>query len=223
MLEINEENLSECTIEMNIKPREAGSLNLQDRFSPGEHRYYNAYGSSVPEARFFSLYRAKKERRKIDMILQRSILLSLFVFLSEDSLKESLLLYRNLKSASGALDLGNVDAADYHLDFLLYGKNFPNTLASQARVIIFGPTLALTMGSLFQRSHLGVCSITWAGRPDCDYLQLLFINYQHADRLSDRSHLFLLDGLAALRLLSEEIKGDQSSNQYYNDNNKNNS
>ena len=27
--EINEENLSECTIEMNIKPREAGSLNLQ--------------------------------------------------------------------------------------------------------------------------------------------------------------------------------------------------
>ena len=78
----------------------------------------------MPEARFFSLYRAKKERRKIDMILQRSFLLSLFVFLSEDSLKESLLLYRNLKSASGALDLGNVDAADYHLDFLLYGKNF---------------------------------------------------------------------------------------------------
>ena len=29
VLEINEENLSECTIEMNIKPREAGSLNLQ--------------------------------------------------------------------------------------------------------------------------------------------------------------------------------------------------
>ena len=28
VLEINEENLSECTIEMNIKPREAGSLNL---------------------------------------------------------------------------------------------------------------------------------------------------------------------------------------------------
>lgn len=29
VLEINEENLSECTIEMNIRPREAGSLNLQ--------------------------------------------------------------------------------------------------------------------------------------------------------------------------------------------------
>ena len=29
VLAVNEENLSECTIEMNIKPREAGSLNLQ--------------------------------------------------------------------------------------------------------------------------------------------------------------------------------------------------
>ena len=29
VLAVNEENLSECTIEMNIKPREAGNLNLQ--------------------------------------------------------------------------------------------------------------------------------------------------------------------------------------------------
>ena len=29
VLAVNEENLSECTIEMNIRPREAGNLNLQ--------------------------------------------------------------------------------------------------------------------------------------------------------------------------------------------------
>ena len=31
VLEINEENMSECTIEMNIKPREAGNLDLQGK------------------------------------------------------------------------------------------------------------------------------------------------------------------------------------------------
>ena len=29
VLEINEENLAECTIEMNIRPREAGNLDLR--------------------------------------------------------------------------------------------------------------------------------------------------------------------------------------------------
>ena len=57
--------------------------------------------------------------------------------------------------------------------------------------MIFGPILALTIGTLVRLKYFGVFSTTAAGSPASFSFNLLFINNEHTDGLCNCIHLLI--------------------------------
>jgi hypothetical protein len=77
------------------------------------------------------------------------------------------------------------------------------------RVMTFGATFALTIGTLAQRRYFGVCSYTSFGQPGLLQLQPFLIDHQHGNRLLCEASIASFCSSALTAVSAEKEKNDQ--------------